>query len=159
MKGICNSLLYIAVLMSFVVSSCSMGDLEAPERESDDPPGGYVMKFVRKGVYFGMHDEFRIYSDGRVLDSAGKSSRIQPDLVAKWMEMIPPVPVPISKKRSLMPSVGMDCYFYGITVYDKSETRTLSLSCTDTYRPDKEDSSSVIDIGPIRDTLMNLPWE
>ena len=48
---------------------------------------------------------------------------------------------------------------YGITVYENSGTMTLSLFCTDKYSLEEKEGSAIIDIGPIRDTLMNLSWE
>jgi hypothetical protein len=159
MKGTCTFLLITITLLFVFNASCFSGAIEAQQRESDVPPSGYVMKFVRKGGYFGWHDEFWIYPDGRVLNSAGKTARIRTDLVTKWMEIISPVAVPVSKKTPFLGPMGWDCYMYGITVYEKGEAKTLSLICTDAYIFDKEGEISVIDIGPIRDTLMSLSWE
>ena len=117
------------------------------------------MKFERKGGYLGVHDEFWIYSDGRVLNSMRKTARIPPDLVTKWMATILTAAVPISTKTSTLSSMALDCYVYAVTVYEKGETKTLSLFCTDTYSTDKGGDTSVIDIGGMGDTLKNLSWE
>jgi hypothetical protein len=159
MKSACNAILYIIVILSIAVSSCSTGDMETPESEFDVPPSGYVIKFERRGGYLGVNDKFWIYPDGRVLNSVGKTARIPSDLVVRWMEIIPADAVPASKKAPLLASVSQDCYVYGITVYEKSETRALSLFCTDKYSLSEEGDSTVIDIGSIRDSLMNLSWE
>ncbi len=162
MKGTCRTLLYIPVIIGIVISSCSMEDIEALERESDNPPSGCVMKFERKGGYLGLHDEFWIYSDGRVLDSEGKTARISPDLVTKWVEIISPAADPAIEKAPSFKSLGMlcmDCYIYVITVYDRDEAKVLSSLATDTYLLNSDDNISAINIGRIRDTLMNLPWE
>ena len=162
MISACKSLLYIAVIVGAFITSCSMSDMEKPKSESDVPPSKCVMKFVRQGGYFGIHDEFRIYSDGRVLNSVGETARIPSVLVTKWMEEILPVAAPISREKRSIKSLGVmgrDCYIYTIAVYDRGEARALTLNCTDTYPINKDDKDAVIDIGKIRDTLINLSWE
>lgn len=159
MKSTCNTLLYIGVIVSIVVSSCSGGYAQTFGREPDVLPSGYVMKFERKGGYFGRHDVFWIYPDGKVINSVGKTARIPSDLVTKWMKAISTVEIPILKKTPSIQSLCMDCYRYVITVYDKDETKVLPSLATDTYPLKKDDNISVIDIGRIRDTLIHLPWE
>ena len=159
MKSVGNSLLYIAVTAIIVVSSCSMEDTGALEKEPEAASSGCVMEFVRKGGYLGVHNEFRIYPDGKVFNSVGETARVSSELVADWVEMIEPAAVPVSKETRFSGMMGWDCYFYGITIHDKGEPKLLSLACTDTYSLDKDGEISVIDIGPIRDTLLGLSWE
>ncbi len=78
------------------------------------------------------------------------------------MEIISPVADPAIEKAPSFQSLGMlcmDCYIYVITVYDGDETKALSSLATDTYTLNSDDNISAIDIGRIRDTLMNLPWD
>ncbi len=159
MKSICSSLLYIGMMVGIVISSCSWGYTQSSGNETDVLPSGYVMKFERKGGYFGRHDAFCIYSDGRVSNSAGKTARIPSDLVKRWMKIISTVEVPIKKKLPSFQSLCMDCYIYIITVHVRGETKVLSSLCTDTYNLNKDENIPVIDFGQIRDTLMGLPWE
>ena len=146
-------------MVSIVILSCSGGYTQAFGSEPDALPSGYVIKFERKGGYFGKHDAFWIYPDGKVFNSIGKTSKIPSDLVAKWMKAISSAKIPVLKKRTSIQSLCMDCYIYVITFYDKDETKVLSSLATDTYPINKDGNISLINIGRIRDTLMNLSWK
>ncbi len=154
-----KSLLFIPLIGSIFISSCSIAATEIQGRDPFIPPSGYVMKFERTGGYFGWYDAFWIYPDGRVLSSEGKKAKIPSETVLRWMETIQPVEIPIFKKKPSVQTWGRDCYLYRITVYGQCGTSVLSLSCTDIYLPRTHDDAEGMDIGPIRDTLMHLPWK
>lgn len=160
MKGAPSFLLSVVVIVSMVNTACSAEDIPALGGRRDGPPSGYVIKFERKGGYFGWQDTFWIYPDGRVVNTSGKTARIPSELVRQWMQITEPDEVPVDKKKPSMLSVSMDCYIYRITVYAEGETSVLSSSCTDTYPLDRDkDDDSAIDIGQMRNTLMTLPYK
>jgi hypothetical protein len=98
-------------------------------------------------------------ADGKVVNAAGKTARVQPRLVQQWMGISAPVKAPIDKKKPSLQSLGMDCYHYLITIYEKGETRVVSSSCTDIYSYNGDHDTPPIDIGRIRSTLISLTWE
>jgi len=63
MKIASKSLLYIPLIGSIFISSCSIVVTEILGREPFIPPSGYVVKFERTGGYFGWYDAFWIYPD------------------------------------------------------------------------------------------------
>lgn len=149
----------MVVVGSTVHTACSIEGTNAWDRRPNVPPPGFVMKFERRGGYFGWQDTFWIYSDGRVVNTAGKTARVQPRLVQQWMGIFAHVKAPVDKKKPSLQSLGMDCYHYLITVYEQGEARVVSSSCTDIYNKNGDHDTPPIEIGRIRNTLISLPWE
>ena len=124
------------------------------EKAPQDPPSGFALKFERMGGYAGVHDEFWIYPDGRVLKASGKRAKILPGTVEKWMQKFSSVTASKPTSGIALQSLCMDCFVYHLTVYDKGGARKLVLSSPLDSAPDTLEA----ELENMRDQLLRLSW-
>jgi hypothetical protein len=140
-----------AAICGVMISMCVLGQ-DAQVRELPPPPSGYVMRFERMGGYAGIYDQFWIYPDGRIINTAGKTARVSPGTVVEWLDKISPAASSGAIAAIPPQSLCQDCFVYRITVYDKDGTRALSLA-----DPLKDDpKTQATNLGQIRDQLLRL---
>ena len=148
-----DSLLIVAAAIYLILIPAFMPAQEEEAVEPNVLAPGFVMKFERVGGYAGTHDSFWIYPDGRVINGAGRSARISPDIVTEWRQNLASDALKASTQFS-MESLCMDCYVYLVTIYDGNGAGTVIAS---DLRKDASQEGAMAFAG-MQDRLLHLVW-
>jgi hypothetical protein len=122
--------------------------------EPPTPPTGYVLMFERTGGYAGVQEKIWVYPDGRAINDAGKTAKISPDVINKWLEKISTFPALSAPDSFPADSYCMDCFIYQLTTYRKDGTKRL-IRWNSAKR---ESGGKEKGLGQMRDQLLQLKW-
>ena len=116
-------LLHLVLICAFMIYGCAWTRGEQKKEPPSTHPE-YVMRFERMGGYLGVHDQFFIYPDGRIIGDSGKTARVGPATVADWIKNISPAATKDAPEPSLLKLYCSDCFTYRITFYDERGIQT-----------------------------------
>jgi hypothetical protein len=127
---------------------------QTPLKESGQPDG-LLVHIVRSGGFAGLREEFRIFRDGRVVNSEGTIRRIAQAELQPIARMMTPLDLPNSCQIDLPKGLCSDCYYYQITFRSPSGARVLTL---DNLQMEGHDNLSKL-AKSIRDLVSGLKWK